>query len=198
MIMTEISTPKYLFAPERYETPAFVLRTYHPGDGPFLSMAVNASYDHLRPWMPWAKPDQSVEESEMLARMFRANYLLSRDFVMGIWALDESRLLGGTGFHLRNNPWENLNAEIGMWIAADAAHKGLGTEVLKALLAWGFTAWPWQRITWYCDTRNEASAKVARKAGLRQEALFRGDAPLGDGSRRDTLVFALLKEEHQP
>ena len=42
----------YLFAPERYQAKGFVLRSYDLGDGPLLADAVNASYDHLRPWLP--------------------------------------------------------------------------------------------------------------------------------------------------
>ena len=39
-----------------------------------------------------------VEESEKLVRQFRARYLLSEDFVIGIFSVDGRQLLGGTGF----------------------------------------------------------------------------------------------------
>ena len=58
-------------APERFVTPTFVLRSYQPGDGELLSDALNNSYEHLTTFMPWAKPYQSVEESEALVRHFR-------------------------------------------------------------------------------------------------------------------------------
>ena len=71
----------YLFAPERHEADGFVLRCYDVGDGPLLADAANESYEHLRPWMPWAKPDNSVEEAEQRVREFRARYLLAENFV---------------------------------------------------------------------------------------------------------------------
>ena len=50
-------------------------------------------------------------------RTFRARWLLAEDFVIGLWAPDESELWGGCGFHLREGGLEQKNAEIGMWIA---------------------------------------------------------------------------------
>ncbi|MGC9400593.1 MAG: GNAT family N-acetyltransferase [Anaerolineae bacterium] len=183
------------FAPERWETDAFVVRTYLPGDGELLSEAANASYEHLKTFMEWAKPHQTVEESESLVRKFRANYLIGEDFVLGIFTPDESRLLGGSGFHLREgHGLTNRSAEIGMWIRGDAAGQGLGTRVLRALLTWGFTRWPWERLAWRCDGRNHASRRVAEKAGMQREGVLRAHLRLDDGTRRDTYCYAILKE----
>jgi RimJ/RimL family protein N-acetyltransferase len=62
---------------------------------------------------------------------------LATDFALGIWQLDESRLLGGCGYHLREGPLHLGNAEIGMWIRAEAAGRGLGTAALRSALALG-------------------------------------------------------------
>ncbi|HQF00404.1 MAG TPA: GNAT family protein, partial [Anaerolineae bacterium] len=143
----------------------------------------------------WAKPHQSVEESEITVRRFRARYLLNDDFVLGIFSPDERRLLGGSGFHLREGGLPQRAAEIGMWIRADAAGKGLGTAVLRALLTWGFTEWPWERLAWRCDGRNLASRRTAEKAGLTHEGVLRQHLLLADGSRRDTYLYAMLKAD---
>ena len=189
-----MGTESYI-APERWVTLDFVVRCYHPGDGVLLSDAVNASYEHLTTFMPWAKPYQSVEESEAIVRRFRGRYLLNEDFVLGIFSADERRLLGGSGFHLREGGLSQRSAEIGMWIRAEVAGKGLGTAVLKALLTWGFTEWPWERLAWRCDGRNLASRRTAEKAGLVHEGILRQHLLMPDGSRRDTVLFAMLKAE---
>jgi RimJ/RimL family protein N-acetyltransferase len=186
---------EYLFAPERYEGNGFVLRGYDVGDGALLADAVNESYDHLRPWMPWARPHQSVEESERRARQNRARYLLAEDFTIGIFTTDERRLLGGAGFHLREGPLATQCAEIGMFIRQSEAGRGLGSRALRALLEWGFSEWPWLRLAWRCDRRNVASARVAEKCGLRLEGILRGQhADVGEG-RRDTACYALTRSE---
>jgi RimJ/RimL family protein N-acetyltransferase len=185
----------YLFAPECYETPEFVLRSYQPGDGPLINEAVNNSYEHLRTFMPWAVPHTPLDESEKLVRRWRGDYLLCKDFMLGIFAPGQARQLGSTGYMLRKEPLSLGNAEIGMWIRADAAGHGLGTSVLVALLRWGFTAWPWLRLEWRCDTRNLASARTAEKAGMHKEGCLRGDFPLEDEMRRDTFIFGALRDE---
>lgn len=185
-------TPPF-FAPTEYNADGMTLRAYRPGDGAALEVAVNSSYEHLKPWMPWATADQSLEESESLARRFAAEYLLNQNFVIGVWIGGE--LAGGTGFHLRAGPLELRNAEIGMWIRASYAGQGLGTRVLAAMLAWGFEAWGWERLVWLCDTRNLASARVAEKNGLRREGTLRSDTFDVEGKRRDTHVYAILRDE---
>jgi RimJ/RimL family protein N-acetyltransferase len=186
----------HFFAPDRYASSDFLLRSYQPGDGALLAESVNASYEHLRTFMIWATNNQTLEESEGRVRRFCGNYLLNHDFVLGIFALDGSQLLGGTGYHLRGAALDENTAEIGMWIRGSAAGSGLGTRALLAMLAWGFTEWPWVRLVWKCDTRNLASARVAEKAGMRLEGTFRQDAALPDGTRRDTHSFAMLREEY--
>ncbi|WP_370325857.1 GNAT family N-acetyltransferase [Euzebya sp.] len=182
------------FAPERLETDAFTLRCYLPGDGAALADATTSSYDHLRPWMGWASADQTVTQSEELVRRFRADYLVNADFVLGIWAPDGSALWGGTGFH-RHGGVERGVAEIGMWIRADRAGRGLGTAALRAVLGWGFDAWPWERLAWHCDERNTASRRTAEAAGMRHEGALRGDVPeVGEG-RRTTLVYGLTRAD---
>lgn len=185
----------YLFAPDLYEGPGFVVRSYREGDGPLLSDAVNESFEHLRPWMPWATPHQRVQDSERLVRQFRARYLLAEDFVLGIFSTDEKRLLGGTGFHLREGPLSTACAELGMFIRQSEAHRGLGSSVLSSLLDWGFTDWPWLRLAWRCDERNLASVRVAEKAGLRREGVLRSQhADVGEG-RRDTVCYAMTRHD---
>lgn len=183
------------FPPERLETDRFVIRCWMPGDGPALRDASLASYEHLRPWLSWAVREEPEDVNEERVRRFRARWLLNEDYVLSIWDPEGARVLGGSGFHLRDGfGWQDGVAEIGMWISGDAAGRGLGTDVLRALLGWGFDAWGWERLEWRCDVRNVASRRVAEKAGMLLEGTLRGEpAQVGEG-RRDTLVFGLTRD----
>ena len=183
------------FAPERYEAAGFVLRSYDVGDGAELAAVTVESYEHLRPWMPWAREQMPAEDAEELCRRFRAKYLMHEDFVVGIFAPDDKRLLGGCGFHLREGGLAGACAEVGMFVRASEAGKGLGTRALSAMLDWGFGAWPWLRLSWRCDDRNKASLRVAEKCGLRFEGLLRGQAADVGGGRRNTACYALTKND---
>ncbi|MEL6349684.1 MAG: GNAT family protein, partial [Myxococcota bacterium] len=180
-------------APESVETDRCRIRCYLPGDGPKLCAATNTTYTHLKPWMPWAIGDQTPENAEILVRQFRGRWLLANDFILGIWTLDGSRLIGGTGFHLRHGPLSLGIAEIGMWIHVDEAGQGLGTHVLETLVFWGFSEWPWRRLVWQCDGRNLASRRVAEKCGFQLEGITRKDSQDPQGQIRDTARYALLK-----
>jgi len=89
-------------APTSFSSDGIIVRAYQPGDGPALCAATTSSYQHLRPWMPWATAEDSVEAAEVRCRRFAARYLLNEDFTLGIWVGDQ--LAGGTGFHLRGGP----------------------------------------------------------------------------------------------
>jgi RimJ/RimL family protein N-acetyltransferase len=186
-------TGPYFFAPTEYSADGMTLRAYRPGDGPAMAIAVNSSYEHLKTFMPWATANQSDQEAEAIVRRFAGEYLLNQNYVIGIWI--DGEVAGGTGFHLRGGPLALRNAEIGMWIRGSYAGQGLGTRVLAAMLRWGFTAWGWERLTWHCDTRNIASMRVAEKNGLRLEGTLRADALDPAGQRRDTHLYAILREE---
>lgn len=189
----------YLVAPEHFAGDGFVLRSYRSGDGAALRAATLASYEHLKTFMPWAVPEQSEAQAEQLVRQFRGRWLLAEDFVIGVFSPDETELWGGTGFHLREGGLDAANAEIGMWIHTDRAGRGLGTRCLAAMLEWGFTEWPWQRLSWRCDATNVASIRVAEKVGMQREGTLRshmfaapGQHLDGPRQRRDTVCFASL------
>src|SRR4051812_40114977 len=104
--MSDTPAPPPFLPPLRLDTDPFTLRAYQPGDGALLAEAVNTSYEHLRTFMGWARPDNTVEGSEARARHFAGKYLLQEDFGLGIFSPDGTRQLGGTGFHLRHGPLE--------------------------------------------------------------------------------------------
>lgn len=187
-----------IIAPDEYLAERVLLRSYRPGDGTELNAATIESFEHLQPWMPWATETQTEEEAERLVRAFRGRYLLSQEFVLAIRTPDDRRLIGGAGFHLREGPLAHRNAEMGMWIRASEAGKGLGTATLDAMVAWGFTEWPWLRLSWRCDANNAASARIAEKAGLKAEGRLRKQLRAPSGEMRDTVCYAILKEDWSP
>ena len=181
-------------APERRDADGFVVRRFFRGDGVIVARAIRESYAHLRRWMEWAQPAVTAEQQEERVREAGARYAAGEDYALGIFSPDGTALWGGTGFHLREALPDA--AEIGMWIHADQVGWGLGTRVLKEMLAWGFSdAWPWRRLSWRCDERNRASARVAEKAGLFYEGTLRGHSLAADGVIRDLMIFARLRAD---
>src|SRR4029079_9381125 len=72
-------------APASISIAGMTIRCYQPGDGPELRISTVSSYEHLRPWMPWATTEYTLEEAEARCRRLAARYLLNEDFTLGVW-----------------------------------------------------------------------------------------------------------------
>lgn len=178
----------------RIETPRLILRCWELGDGPAIQAAVNASLDHLRPWMPWAwQEPKSPDERLDFLRRCRGQFDLGQDFVYGILAPDNATVLGGSGLHTRLGPRAR---EIGYWIRASHAGQGLATEAAAALTRVGFEVDGVDRIEIHCDPANTRSAAVARKLGFTLEAVLRGRGLTVDGAPRDTMLWSLFAADY--
>jgi len=186
----------YIIPPDELRTDAFVLRRYRPDDGPLLQEAMIECAQSPSEWLQWSQDRLSAQDAAERVRKFCARWLMATDFLIAITALDGSRLLGGCGYHLRGNPVGNLIAECGMWVRPKRAGKGLGTEVLRALVYWGFSAWPWERIEWRCDDRNIASWRVAEKARMTLEGKLRHIRRHPDDTPRVSRIYAILRSEY--
>ena len=171
-----------------------MLRPYDPRDAPLLKDAVERSREHLWPWMPWTPAEpEPLDDVVQRLRSFRAQFDADENWIMGIWARDESRILGGTGFHPRGGEG---SLEIGYWVAVDAIGRGIATEVTAVLTRVGFEVVELERVDLQIEPSNERSAKVARKLGFTYEGTLRRRLPRREGEpRADSMVFTMLREE---
>ncbi len=182
------STPPY-----RIETARTVLRCWQPTDAQMLKVAIDASLEHLRPWMPWAMSEPTPLQTKVeRIRFWRANFDLDKDYVYGIFNQDETSVLGGTGLHTRLG--KNV-FEIGYWIHADHVNRGLATEIAAALTRVAFALPQTDRVEIHCDPANVRSASVPRKLGYRHEATLRRRAVRSDGQPRDTMIWSIFADD---
>lgn len=181
--------------PYRVVTERLVIRCWDPGDAVLLKEAVDASLDHLRPWMPWAHDDpQPLAETVGLLRRFRGRFDLGEDFVYGLFDRAESEVVGGSGLHTRVGDDAH---EIGYWIRASRVGLGLATEATAALTRVAFAVARVDRVEIRVDPANEASLAVPRKLGFVEEATLRRRLPVAGAAalRRDAVVFTLFADE---
>lgn len=174
-------------APARIVTARLVLRAWRPEDAPSLKEAIDASIEHLRPWMPWAMSEPSPVESkaELLAQ-FADDFAAGRDFHYGIFSGDEREVLGGTGLHPRIGPGA---IEIGYWLRATATRRGHATEAVAALTQVALEELGMSRVEIRCDPRNSASAAVAQRLGYRYVTTLKANTLTPTGEPRDTMVW---------
>jgi RimJ/RimL family protein N-acetyltransferase len=183
--------------PYRIETERLVIRCYDPRDAALTKDAIDSSLEHLRPWMPWAADEPvSLEEKTDLLRGFRSEFDAGENFAYGIFSVDESEQLGGTGLHPRVGPG---GLEIGYFIRASATRQGIATESSAALTRAGFEVCGADRIEIRIDPENVASLGVPQKLGFTEEATLRRRLPAREGEPlRDVTIFTLFREDFDP
>ncbi len=95
---------------------------------------------------------------------------------------------------LRLAAGDEATGEVGFLVAPWARGRGHATRALRSLCAWGFTALGLTRIVWRAHVGNEASRRVAEKAGFALEGVQRAGCAQR-GERRDAWVGALLSTD---
>jgi RimJ/RimL family protein N-acetyltransferase len=178
----------------RIVTRRLIIRCYNPDDAPLLATAVAESIDHLKPWMPWAhfEEQETLQTKIERLRQFRARFDQSQDFVYGLFTLDQTHLIGGTGLHTRAG---KDALEIGYWIHKDFINRGFATETAAALTRVGIDLHHVSRMEIHCDPENIHSAAIPRKLGYKLEATLKKHTPFLDGWR-DSMIWVLHSEDY--
>ena len=179
----------------RIETDRLVLRCYKTEDVRMLQRAIQDSLDNLKAWMPWANDEPTpLEAKAALLKTFREDFDSGKDFVFGIFNKSEDQVLGGTGLHPRIGP----NAmEIGYWIHSGFLNQGFATEAAAALVKVGFEYQQLERIEIHCDPANIRSRKIPEKLKFELAAILKENKEMPGQGLRDTLVWALTRENYQ-
>ena len=180
----------------RLTTPRLVIRRWSGGDAPLLAAAIDASLDHLRRWMPWARREPSPRAVlELRLSQFARAFDDGTDWTFGIFSPDEREVLGGTGLH-RSRDDDVL--ELGCWLRSDMEGRGLATEVVIALCHEAFFRRDVSTVELRTDPHNTRSVRLAERLGFVRFALRYGDSTAPDGSPRDTLAFRLGRDALAP
>ncbi|WP_340539019.1 GNAT family N-acetyltransferase [Nocardioides sp. GXZ039] len=105
---------------------------------------------------------------------------------------DDGAFLGWCGLTSWNP--EFRSASLGYCLHERAWGHGYATEAARALLDWGFSTLPLNRVQAEADTRNDASRRVLEKCGFTLEGTLREDC-IVDGVVSDSWVFGLLRRD---
>jgi nitroimidazol reductase NimA-like FMN-containing flavoprotein (pyridoxamine 5'-phosphate oxidase superfamily)/RimJ/RimL family protein N-acetyltransferase len=84
------------------------------------------------------------------------------------------------GYSMLGRPW---------WRTA------VNTESKLLLMGHAFDTLGALRVEWHTDVRNERSQRAIERLGARREGILRSHRQRADGSRRDTVLYAMIAEE---
>lgn len=161
------------------------LREPVEGDAAAVVGAVRASLDELARWMPWAVPDYDIEAARGWIAGETGD---AHRFVM----LDaEGEVVGSCG--LNGISELNRSGNLGYWVRSDRAGRGFATAATRLLRRFGHDVAGLHRIEVIMSVRNEASRRVAEKAGAHYEGVRRGALRLG-GEFHDAHSWSFLPD----
>ncbi|MCB1258181.1 MAG: GNAT family N-acetyltransferase [Microthrixaceae bacterium] len=104
-------------------------------------------------------------------------------------ASPDDRVLGSCG--LVSVDAENLVAEVGYWVSAEARGAGVAQRSVKALAAWALGDGGMDRLEIYIEPANLASCRVAEQVGCVREGVLSSKA-LARGKRVDLVLYAMV------
>jgi RimJ/RimL family protein N-acetyltransferase len=144
-------------------------------------------------YLYWAPRTLEEDRVALRQRMSGGPLRHSGDFLgLAVERTDTGALIGDLVLILASA--EHRRGEIGFVFHPAHHGHGFATEAARALLPLGFEELGLHRIVARCDARNDPSAAVMRRLGMRQEAHLRQNEFV-KGEWTDELVYALLADE---
>ena len=126
----------------------------------------------------------------------RANKHLKekKGYFFSIFLKDNDEIIGG--MCLSDISKQHKNAQIGYWIGRKFWRQGYGIEALQLILRFGFKRLKLNKIYVRVHHPNKASAGLLKKAGFREEGLFKKHVRKGK-TWFDEIRFGMLREEYE-
>lgn len=178
--------------------PDFPLLTERLQLRPFRDEDLEALYrmqsrDDVTRYLYWG-PRSPEQARNMLERLMRMTAIDDDSSGLRLAALlpDSGDLIGD--FSLQRVSREHRQGEIGFIVHPDHHRHGYATEAATLLLRLGFEELKLHRIVGRCDARNEASARLMERLGMRREAHLR-ENEFVKGEWCDELIYAMLASE---
>ncbi|MGW5382428.1 GNAT family N-acetyltransferase [Nocardia sp. NPDC003963] len=149
--------------PQRIDLGDLLVRRWEAADITAQLEAINTSFDHLHPWMPWLPTPRTFDEQRAYNDAATGWPPSDGQFGFGIFDSD-GVLLGAIGLHDRVGP---ATLEIGYWCHISHTGRGVITRAVAALTEVALRLPGIEQVQIRCDATNERSAAVPRRLGYR-------------------------------
>src|SRR5205807_2534124 len=157
--------------------------------------ALNAmeSREDVTRWLYWDPRTPAETEQSLQMRIGRTHLTREGDALeLAVEQADSGELLGTVTLMYRSEL--HRQGEIGFVLHPDHHGQGYAREAAAAMLRLGFEQLGLHRIVGRCEPRNEASARLLERLGMRREAhLLENEWVKGEW--QSELVYAMLDRE---
>jgi len=170
-----------------------LMRSFQPEDAAELFRAVDASRQHLRPWLNWVDPTTKPEHSQQFIQQSLQQLNNQEAIALGIFS--GRQIIGSVGMH----NWDHKlrKAMLGYWIDKEHEGKGIIHKCMHRFINFLFEKTDLNKLEIHFVPLNTRSAVVAGKLGFKTEGILR-QSHLRNGMLEDMVITGLLKPEWQP
>lgn len=140
-----------------------------------------------------AEPMEDIAEAEAFIARMRAQCAAQERLIWGVTLKETDRVIGMVGLGSWNK--HHRRAEVGYDLAQAYWGRGIGSEAVRTVLHFGFTALNLNRIEAATIADNHESVGLLKKLGFQLEGIRRGYSWEWDGTFHNSAMFGLLRHE---
>lgn len=171
---------------------SILLRPYRPKDAQAVYQAVRESLPELLPWMPWAHPDYSIEETKAWIKSCAEMWANDTEYNFAILDAKNGAYVGGCGLN-QVNLAEGF-ANLGYWVRSSRTKQGIAIAAARLLAHFALDELELKRLEVGAATGNKASQRVAEKLGAKKVGIQEDKLIIRD-KVYDRVVFSLLPQD---
>ena len=118
----------------------------------------------------------------------------SKEYAFIVFDKRTEEFAGSTRFY--DIQIENLTLQLGYtWYGKDFQGTGLNKNCKYLLLEFAFETLKMERVEFRADYENKRSISAMKGIGCKEEGILRSNGFKADGTRRDSIVLSILKDE---
>jgi RimJ/RimL family protein N-acetyltransferase len=165
------------------------IRPYEPDDAAALYDAARESTGEVFRWLDWCHPRYSLADA---VEWTRSRAALAADGSEHSFAIvgPDGRFLGGCGLNQVNRVHRFAN--LGYWVRTTATRQGVATGAVRQVADFAFARTDLVRLEIVCAVGNQASQRVAERAGAVREGVLRNRL-LVHGRPVDAVMYSLVR-----
>ena len=168
------------------------LRPYRVSDIDSVYEAVRESIPELSVWMSWCHPDYSIEETGTWIESQPDKWEKGAEYNFAISYNTGPLCLGGCGLNVIDHDCGIAN--LGYWVRTSQTNKGIATAATLLTAQFAFNELKLNRVELTIAVDNQASLRVADKAGATREGILRNRVMKND-TPSDAVVFSFIPQD---
>ena len=168
------------------------LRCFRLDDAEAICEAVLESMAELSPWLPWCHAAYTMDDTRRFLEGRADAFVKDGEYAFAILERAGGPFVGACGVNQFDKA--NARANLGYWMRSSATGRGYATQATLILARWAFEALALERIEIVAAVGNDASQRVAAKAGAAREGIARKRLNVR-GVPHDAVVYSLVRED---